>query len=399
MRNPQRFTSLLNTIGVILLLIPAYNITAYLLENSEAQIKLPPKEISWDTSSSPIEQNLPDIYYIILDAYSRDDFLLSAFQFNNSPFLTSLEQMGFYIARCSQSNYSQTKLSTSTTLNLNYLETFYDREVEGEIRQTKNIDKYIKNSEARVILQDLGYQTVAFETGWGITQFTDADYYISRENKNSGKPGLFSPLNEFEALFIHSSALSFVIAVFPPLADILLPFFVYPNQNHREIVLFTLDQLERIPSLQGPKFVFAHILSPHKPFVFGPNGELLIKEPSYRKGYPNQIIYLNKRIEHLVKQIIQNSAIPPIIILQGDHGAGEWVVLDGRLAILNAYYFPEGGSQHLYPSISPVNTFRVIFNTYFGMDYELLEDVSYYSPYPDPQSFTIISNSREGCDN
>jgi hypothetical protein len=395
MRDQHRYTPFLNTITVIALLIPLFTITSYFVKYPEALSSPPPVDIIWETSSSPNEQTLPDVYYIIMDAYSRDDYLLDAFQFSNTAFLNNLEEMGFYVAKCSQSNYSQTKLSLSTSLNLNYLETFYDKEVEGEINRGASLEKYIKHSQVREILEGLGYQTIAFETGWNFTQITDADLYLSLENKHPESPGLFAPINKFETFLVQSSALSFIIAVFPPLADILLPFLDYPNQEHREMVLFTLDQLEKIPNLSGPKFIFAHIVSPHKPIVFGPNGEKLIKEPAYRKGYPNQIIYLNSRLVPLLEHIIQDSAVPPIIVLQGDHGALAEVGPEGRVAILNAYYFPGGGSQYLYPSITPVNTFRLIFDTYFGMDYELLEDVSRYSTYIDPQNYTIIPNTCE----
>jgi len=36
----------------------------------------------------------------------------------------------------------------------------------------------------------------------------------------------------------------------------------------------------------------------------------------------------------------------------------------------------------VYPTISNVNTFRLIFNLYFNMDYKLLEDKSYFSWWP-----------------
>ena len=44
---------------------------------------------------------------------------------------------------------------------------------------------------------------------------------------------------------------------------------------------------------------------------------------------------------------------------------------------MNAYHLPDGGNALLYPSITPINTFRVIFNHYLGADFELLEDSSY----------------------
>jgi hypothetical protein len=64
----------------------------------------------------------------------------------------------------------------------------------------------------------------------------------------------------------------------------------------------------------------------------------------------------------------------------GDHGATGVPTLETpqwRMSILNAYYVNEQAKQDLYPTITPVNTFRVIFNHYFGTTYPLLEDLSY----------------------
>jgi len=60
------------------------------------------------------------------------------------------------------------------------------------------------------------------------------------------------------------------------------------------------------------------------------------------------------------------------------------------MKILNAYYLPDGGSEAIYPAISPVNTFRTIFNRYFGGNLPLLEDRSYFSPVDDPFRLTPI---------
>lgn len=46
--------------------------------------------------------------------------------------------------------------------------------------------------------------------------------------------------------------------------------------------------------------------------------------------------------------------------------------------MLNAYYLPGANvSEILYPSITPVNTFWVIFNNYFGTNLDLLPDKNY----------------------
>lgn len=62
------------------------------------------------------------------------------------------------------------------------------------------------------------------------------------------------------------------------------------------------------------------------------------------------------------------------------------VELRVKYGILNAYYLPnvdkDALNSSLYPSITPVNSFRLVFNLYFDADYELLPDKS-YAPYKD----------------
>jgi hypothetical protein len=90
-----------------------------------------------------------------------------------------------------------------------------------------------------------------------------------------------------------------------------------------------------------------------------------------------------------------------VIILQSDHGSGlglstqslEQTDLRERMSILNAYYLPGPGRQALYPSISPVNTFRVLFNAYFGAGLDLLPDRSYFSTWDEPFKFIDVSRS------
>jgi hypothetical protein len=153
--------------------------------------------------------------------------------------------------------------------------------------------------------------------------------------------------------------------------------------------------LGKLPASPGPKFIFAHIVSPHKPFVFGSQGEIVTQGKDNIVGYRDQVAYLDSRLIPLLRKIISNSATPPIIILQGDHGGIDTLGQE-RMAILNAYYLPEDGSQQLYENISPVNTFRLVFNHYFGSHFDSLEDTSYFSSYQYPYQYTVIPNSRVG---
>ena len=95
----------------------------------------------------------------------------------------------------------------------------------------------------------------------------------------------------------------------------------------------------------------------------------------------------------IVTEIIENSHTPPIIIIQGDHGSYEVEYTPLRVMILNAYYLPNGGEKLLYNTITPVNTFRLILDYYFGSEYGLIEDISYNSKSEDDLfDFELVPN-------
>lgn len=392
-RDLRIYTKLLNIIVLVALLIPIVQIyVLYREETLNLSIEEPESEIHMRVSEG---EKLPDIYYIILDAYTRDDVLKDIVGHDNSTFLNELAEIGFYIAYCSQSNYAQTRLSLATSLNSKYIEDL-DPKFSGETRSRAGMSNFIKFSKTRQLLEDLGYTSVAYETGFKWTEIGDADLYLSPTSISSSFLDMYGGINKFESMLISTSGGRFLFDIATLLPTYIQQKLNYPNQIHRERVLFVLDSLEKLPSISGPKFVFAHIVSPHPPYVFGPDGQIVEKEGKEMDGYRDQIIYLNSRLIPILKNIIANSEVPPIIIIQGDHGAID-TVKEERMAILNAYYLPDGGSRRLYEHITPVNTFRIIFNHYFNADLDLLDDTSYYSRYYKPYIYTIIEDSRSEC--
>ena len=107
----------------------------------------------------PAGKDLPDVYYIILDTYARDDVLKQEYGFDNSTFLEALQQMGFYIGECSQSNYGQTTLSLASSLNMNYLTELGSFTPDSTDRNT--LINLIEYSAVRTNLEARGYKTVS----------------------------------------------------------------------------------------------------------------------------------------------------------------------------------------------------------------------------------------------
>jgi hypothetical protein len=401
---PERLTPVLNWILGLAIALP---ITQLVLFN--IRINLPGDYADVNTGTVgdlkliPPSDELPDIYYVIMDGYTRADTLREVFNYDNSPFLDRLREMGFYVADCSQSNYAQTELSLASSLNFNYIEVLGDEFVAGSSDRS-HLWSLIEHSATRNLLEELGYKVIAFETGYYWTQLEDADVYLRPEMSTVESLRAFGGLNDFEVMFFKSSIGLLIADGVMVLPTIFQPDLDYPDKIHRERVLFTLSELEAIPKIPGPKFAFVHVVAPHFPYVFGPNGEQVAPihsdNPQDRQahdieGYRNQVIFVNSQLERILERLLQDSSVAPVIIIQGDHGPGlipDSIFAEHRMNILNVYFLPTPEHSELYASITPVNSFRVVFNHVFGTDFEILEDVSRLSSYEDPYQYTIVEN-------
>lgn len=375
-------TYMLNVVGLLLLILPSFQLISHFLQSrvSQAQAAQNTQTLDLKVGNEP-----PDIYYIILDGYGRSDVLKNEYGYDNSDFLNGLRDLGFYVADCAQSNYAQTQMSLSSSLNFNYINKLSDRFAPGTDDRT-GLDALIRHSAVRESLEKSGYKTVAFATGFIATELTDADYFLGPQ-QTVGK------LNEFEYLLMETT-----------FARLIQDGGRLGKQNSgselfRERTLFALNRLDELSYIKGPKFVFVHLVIPHPPYVFGPTGGPIKPSAagttrSEQEGlrYRDQAIYISSRMLEIVPKIIASSTRPPIIVIQGDHGPTIPSGSQQRMRNLNVYYLP-GANTPVYSTITPVNTFRVIFNTYFGQNLPLLEDVSLYSDYDDPFRFKPIQNS------
>lgn len=345
----------------------------------------------------------PDVYYIILDGYGRQDVLRELYDLDNSSFLAALRERGFYVADHAHSNYSQTSLSLASTLGMEYLDDLAASMPAGS-RNLRPLEERIQNSQTVEAFRSLGYRFVAFESAYPMTTIASADIYLAPRYQDlsaSASLGVGLQLNEFEILLAQTTALRYPLEVYSQRHASLAAALDFPFQKHRMRILHTFSSLGEIAGWEGSHLVFAHVLAPHPPFVFGPRGEVVpptgpftmqdsgcCRREEYIQGYRDQLQYINLLALQAVDEILVRSETPPIIILQGDHGpaahqdpqdqlSGE---LRERMAILNAYYAPPEVLAQLHPCVTPVNSFRLILRSVFGFDLDPLPDRVYFSP-------------------
>ncbi|MDR3690845.1 MAG: hypothetical protein P4L46_15815 [Fimbriimonas sp.] len=340
----------------------------------------------------------PDIYYVILDGFGRTDALKRVIGFDDGWFVRGLEDRGFYVASDARANYCQTELSLSSSLNLNYIPEILPR-ISKSWDDRKILDKLIDENEVSRYLKKLGYRYEAITTGFPSVNPNSADLWLN----TTGSVTYFAGV-----LFLEMP-----VSLDDDLAG--LSQFV----ARRKMIDNAMSDMPRgISSGLPPRFVFTHILAPHPPFVFGPNGEPRRPQKmgfsfvdgsdffdfggtvdQYKQGYSEQAAYIGKQILATIDKILKASPKPPIIIVQGDHGSKlrlnqqllEKTDVNECFPNLNAYFVPPKVKQELYPGITPVNSFRIIFDGLFGDSLPKLEDRSYYSGWLTPFDFTDVS--------
>jgi hypothetical protein len=122
------------------------------------------------------ESSAPDIYYIILDAYGRQDSL-QTLGYDNSAFINERESLGFYVASCSRSNYPQTVMSMASSLNMNYLWDAVPNQGPDD-RNAEPVYASLRDSRVRRQLESRGYEIIAFDSGANWLNWRDADQYL-----------------------------------------------------------------------------------------------------------------------------------------------------------------------------------------------------------------------------
>ena len=382
---------MLNVGSVVLVVLPAYQIALdFHAGSSPAALELHERFPGLDARLAEANESLSrnelrDIYYIILDEYPRSG---SPPEFDNSEFVQELENRGFYVASQARSNYVWTRYSVTSSLNMQYVDEEYFNPGHGERqRLVAKADDHILGR----ILTTIGYRYVHVSSGTRWTETSrNADIVVDFSPSGRMLSGAQTrdPFSleratrlsrRFTNTFLRTTAaMPFLSSKFGVSYD---DPYAY-SWTHPFRTLAWLDFMKEAGTIQGPKFVFAHLIKPHEPASFDRHGNTTLfregwsndHDPTVSSAFYGQVIWLNDRMLEVVDAILDSYEEPPIILIAGDHGDRDVPELSEHFDILAAFLLPDGGDSALYPSITSVNHFRAILDYYFELDLGLLED-------------------------
>ena len=398
-------TGILNLVSSLLFVVPAVVTLGFALDRNgpsarevQTLARVRGDAVAQLESVTEPGIEMPDIYYIVLDGYERADVLLKSYGYDNSGFLDGLSQRGFYVADQSRANYLSTNYSLSSSLNLVYFQDLPPGILRGA-RYSIRVN-YVTD-----FLRQRGYRIVVFDSGTRDTNDQYADLFLAPE---APSPARAPDVNPFEVLLLRTTIARLLVGrggdsgSDAPAGDSVQDAANRELAARRDRISYTFSHLADFAASPGADLIFAHIYSPHIPFLYGPSGQELqyqgdlnvnwyvVRPDRYVEYYRYQVEHLNRTILEAIDTIQRNATRPLVIIIQADHGDDfllDWqnptaAGVGARSAILNAIYFSDLSYDMLYPSISPVNTFRVVFDKWFATRYGLLPDRTYYHEHP-----------------
>jgi hypothetical protein len=337
----------------------------------------------------------PDIFYLLLDGYTGQDVLTRYLGYDNEPFLESLRERGFVVMNQSRSNYASTIHSLASSFNLDYLDFLVEQEGEGSMNKIVIIQS-IHDSRLNRMLKEAGYH---------VTLVLSSTHLLPKKPSASVDDVLS---------YLRMSQYALTLYGRTP-----LPAFAIDQQSSFK---FDVDKKPWIPDShqwvleKGVElavndqrdFAFLHVLSPHEPFYFDENCDLVPEYQhqhwnnydgpfdTYRDAYVGQLRCTNQMVERFLSAIDTRHP-KAIVVIQGDHGPSEIEssVLEAedidearfRSSILNAIRVPGAEDLATNDDMTPVNNFRLVLGHIGLGSMEKLEDRSYRSSYKNPYEY------------
>jgi Sulfatase len=332
----------------------------------------------------------PDIYLIVLDEYANAEVTGRLFGFDNRDFLDSLRQLGFVVPAV-HSNYLHTFLSLASLLNVSHLASLSGEVGRGSVDRTVP-DYLLEHNRTVAFLKSQGYRFAFLPSqSWEATRQIDLEVHT--------RHGL-DPAQELTRTELRQALKK---------TSLLQLFEWGVARHHRDHVTRTIATIAQIPKIPGPTFLFAHVLTPHSPYVFDRNCRLAPQKADDSRpnqepaAYVEQIQCVNHMMLDLVTTLLGTSDLPPVILLQGDHGSktllfdnaetAEKITLAAakeRLGAFGAYYLPDHGNEVFGDSVTIVNVMGNVLRSYLGAALLREPDDMYLSVHAAPYAFKRV---------
>ena len=332
---------------------------------------------------SGVPLRTPNLYWIVTDSYPNLAELRLHYSFDNSDFVQELESRGFYVAREAYSNYSNTKLSVPTMMNMEYPfdahETYAIAVGDGWApkpgRTNRGTAAAVSGDNRSVgFLKQLGYRYV---------HFANRSFNLLRcrgiEDVCIESAG--GDLSELETNLLRRIPVDLYLEWIQGWPEGTLP-RRDPEASGTGIpeLAAVLDEA-RLPE---PFFLYAHLSVPHPPFLVDEYCRVGALVAS-RRSFVRQMRCVNEQLLALVDQIRRDDP-SAIVLLSADHGP-RMTVKPGlplfrwdreqvreTLGILNALHLPPECQRGLHPGLTPVNDMRIVFACLGGHDPQLLPE-------------------------
>jgi hypothetical protein len=317
----------------------------------------------------------PNVYFLLLDAYSGNITLKNDFGYDNSEFYNQLEQRGFFVQKESYSNYPNTGLSIPSIVNMNYLDFLV--ELQGTDSTDMRLPSELSaNNKVMQVFESLEYDIYSFYGKEGQSKYVTENfckYYLD----------------------LHPELMSVLINYYIPISIVRENLSENKHYNNVMCILETTMNFEN--KNDRPFYMHMHVMFPHQPLVFDSEGNK-INDPiaanrfdgELKNAYLQQLIFANKKTLEIIDSI-QEKNPDNVIILMSDHGGRfgvDWAdptEMDYFRGFnnLSALYFP-GQESNIPNYVSSVNIFRIFFNLYFDTNYEILDERLIWYDYTKP---------------
>ena len=340
----------------------------------------------------------PDIYYLVFDRYGNTETLKNIYGYDNSDLLNYLGKQGFVTRDSAYANYPFTMSSVASTLAMDYFPQFESMfSGDSNWQSAYPYRSILNNSPVSLLLKANGYETSQVSSWWDFTRIgISADHHPGQAFRLKAFGGRWY-LSDLQRDVVNTSILAPWLKI--GIGSVLKYDLALNPKENLETQISSLKAIASRSDKSAPQFAFAHILVPHEPYLFNPDGS----DSSYdvnrndwgadeKVKYTNQVSYINKRIKELVGSIRKNSPNAAIVI-QADEGPYPkefrfeltrdhyynpadlpLAQMKQKFSILASYYLPGLPLDEVKKINSSVNIFRFVLSRYLGYDLPPLPD-------------------------